>query len=302
MPVRVKNNPDLALNLVEHKDLIFPSLAEDDNKYTAGTLFLLAGSSGMTGAASLAALAALRTGIGLLNIGIPQSLNPIMEVKITEGLTIPLPETDQSTISLKALPIIRDRIEWADSIIIGPGSGRDKETLQVLTESIRYCHELKKPTLIDADALFALSLNTDLITSLGSNFILTPHHGEFKRLSSFTKEEIRYEPWRCLQDYLKDKSFLINLKGAPSIVGSADGQIYINPTGNAGLAKGGSGDVLSGIIGGLMGRGISPLDAAITGNYIHGEAADMLLTAMGINSMLPSDLIEMLPQIFEMLI
>jgi NAD(P)H-hydrate epimerase len=300
MPESVKNAEKITLNQVEFSDLSFPTIEDDAHKYSSGKLFILAGSPGMTGAASLTASAALRSGVGLVNIGIPQSLNPVMEVKITEGLTVPLTETIEGMVSKDALPGIINRIDWADAIIIGPGCGRGEEPLQVLRDSLLHCLNTSTPTVVDADALFALSEDQDLCNKLSSDFLLTPHHGEFLRLTSFTREQLLTEPWLCLEQYLSDKNFHVNVKGAPSIVGTSDGQIYINPTGNAGLAKGGSGDVLAGIIGGLMARGLDPDEAAITGNYIHGEAADLLLSSYGVVSILPSDLIDVLSELFDL--
>jgi NAD(P)H-hydrate epimerase len=299
MPEDVKNSKSVALNHVEFSDLTFPILEDDAHKYTAGKLFVLAGSPGMTGAATLTASAALRTGVGLVNIGIPQSLNAVMEIKITEGLSVPLAETIEGSVAIEALPGIKDRINWADAVVIGPGCGRSDETLETLRASIQYCLETETPTLVDADGLYALSEDTELCARLNSGFLLTPHHGEFLRLMAVTKEKIQTEPWQCLWDYLNDKKYTVNLKGAPSMVGTPDGQIYINSTGNASLAKGGSGDVLAGIIGGLIARGLDPKEAAITGNYIHGEAADLLLSSQADVSILPSDLIDILPELFD---
>ena len=299
MPEEIKNSASVNLNQIEYSDLSFPYLEDDAHKYISGKLFILAGSPGMTGAAALTASAALRTGVGLVNIGIPQSLNTVMEIKITEGLTVPLAETIEGSVAKDALPGIKDRIDWADAVVIGPGCGRSEETRETLVESIKYCQETKIPTLIDADGLFALSEDPELCKQLNANFLLTPHHGEFIRLSQISKEELQEEPWQCLDDYLKNKKFTINLKGAPSMVGAPDGQIYINSTGNAALAKGGSGDVLAGIIGGLMARGMEIVQAAITGNYILGEAADILLSSQATVSILPSDLVEILPELFE---
>lgn len=290
---------NLKLNLVEKKDIRLPALREDTHKYSSGKLFVLAGSPGMTGAVYLSAAAAMRTGIGLVNIGIPESLNTILEEKITEALTVPLPETNSKTFSKDALPKIEERIEWADSVLIGPGIGREAETINVIIESINLCLKHKKPTLIDADALFALSENLDILNKLNSDFVLTPHHGEFLRFTEYEKDELITKPWEFLQNFMKDKNFVLNLKGAPSMVGMPNGQIFINSTGNQGLAKGGSGDVLSGIIAGLMCRGMNSKHAAIAGNYIHGLAADELIDIKGITAMLPSDLIEIMPNIIK---
>ena len=300
MPDFVINDPAVKINLVEYNDLLFPVLDDDAHKYNAGKLFILAGSPGMTGAASLAASAALRTGVGLVNVGIPAGLNAVMEVKLTEALTVPLAETASGGLSDKALPKIKERLEWADAVVIGPGCGRDPETISTLIGVIRICQETGKPTLIDADALFALAQNPKVTSTLGRNFVLTPHHGEFLRLCPLEKENLAREPWLVLQTFLSDKLFALNLKGAPSMVGVPEGHIYINSTGHAGLAKGGSGDVLSGIIGGLMARGLEPVEAAITGNYVHGEAADLLYTNYGAMALLPSDLLAKLPEIFRL--
>jgi NAD(P)H-hydrate epimerase len=299
MPEDVKNSESVTLNQVEFSDLTFPVLEDDAHKYTAGKLFILAGSPGMTGAAALTASAALRTGVGLVNVGIPQSLNSVLEIKITEGLSVPLAETTEGSVAKEALPGIKDRINWADAVVIGPGCGRSEETRETLRESIQYCLETDTPTLIDADGLYALSEDIKLCARLNSGFLLTPHHGEFLRLTTNNKGKIQTEPWQFLWDYLKDKKCTVNLKGSPSMVGTPDGQIFINSTGNASLAKGGSGDVLAGIIGGLMARGLGPNEAAITGNYIHGEAADLLLSSQAAVSILPSDLIDILPELFD---
>ena len=134
---------------------------------------------------------------------------------------------------------------------------------------------------------------------LNSKVLLTPHHGEFLRLAPFQKEDLINHPWRCLEEFLSEKNVIVNLKGAPSMVGIPNGDIFINPTGNPGLAKGGSGDVLAGIIGGLMARGLNMSSAAITGNYIHGEAADILVDVYGTTCLLPSDLIDVLPELLD---
>ena len=289
----------LKLNLIEKNDIILPKLEANTHKYSSGKLFILAGSPGMTGAAYLSAAGALRTGIGLINIGIPKSLNEIIEKKITEALTVPLPEISAGSFSLAGLKTIQAKIEWADSVLIGPGIGRETETLQLVIEIIKFCIKQKKLTLIDADALFALSEFPEVIKKLTSNFVLTPHYGEFLRLSGYDKNELINKPWELLQNFLSDKKFIVNLKGAPSIVGQKDGQVFINPTGNQGLAKGGSGDVLSGIIAGLMGRGLDSLHSAINGNYIHGLAADKLIDKKGMVSMLPSDLLDQIPTIIK---
>ncbi|MFC2088295.1 NAD(P)H-hydrate dehydratase [Calditrichota bacterium] len=299
IPDSKSNSDQFKLNLVEEKDIRLPALREDTHKYSSGKLFILAGSPGMTGAAYLSAAAALRTGVGLINIGIPHSLNAIMEEKITEALTLPLPETKALTFSKDGLQKIEEKIDWADTVLIGPGIGRETETLEVVIETIKLCLKKNKPTLVDADALFVLSQNSDILKSLTSDFVLTPHHGEFLRFTNDDKEELISKPWEFLQKFLANKQFVLNLKGAPSMVGIPNGQVYINSTGNQGLAKGGSGDVLSGIIAGFMCRGMNAKNASIAGNYIHGLAAEELVSIKGITAMLPSDLLAVIPKILK---
>jgi hydroxyethylthiazole kinase-like uncharacterized protein yjeF len=296
IPFDQKRFAKIGLNYINQQDITLPQTAGNENKYSAGKLFILAGSPGMTGAAVLAAQGALRIGTGLIMIGIPQSLNTTMEVKITEALTHPLPETSAGTLSVKGLSDISERIAWADTVLIGPGIGRNAETVQLVSQVCQMCNNANKPTVLDADGLFALSTLPELPSQLKACFLLTPHHGEFMRLSGYTKAAMAREPWRCVQAYLKDKSFIINLKGAPSLVANPEGSCFVNSTGNPTLAKGGSGDVLAGVCAGLMTRGLSPLQAAISGNYMHGLAADYMADAIGMIPALPGDLQQFLPQ------
>jgi len=141
----------------------------------------------------------------------------------------------------------------------------------------------------------------EIITQLGESFLLTPHHGEFIRLSHHSRTEMATEPWRCVQSYIKDKLFTINLKGAPSCVVIPDSSCFVNSTGNPTLAKGGSGDVLAGLCAGFMSRGLSPLQAAISGNFLHGLAADKMAEALGVISALPGDLLTFLPRVIKSL-
>lgn len=291
----------IKLNLVEDSDISLPALEADTHKYRSGKLFILAASAGMTGAATLSAQAALQTGVGLVYVGIPRTLNPVMETKLTEALTTPLPETACHSLATEALPKIKDRIDWADAVVIGPGIGRNEETMQVVRDSILYCAEKNKPALLDADALFAISEKPSLLKKLNSGFLLTPHHGEFLRFVNCEKEELLARPWQIASDFMKTHKFVLNLKGVPSMTVENKAGIFVNNTGNQSLAKGGSGDVLSGLAGGLLARGISAFQASITANYIHGYAADICAAEKGITSSLPGDLLEFIPTVINFL-
>ena len=253
----------------------------------------------MTGAAYLSAAAALRTGVGLVNLGIPASLNPILEAKITEALTVPLPDNGDGFLSEKALEKVIERCQWADAVVIGPGCGREAKTLQVLKDAILWCAENEKPALIDADALYAISQNRELLSKLTDKIVLTPHHGEFLRMADSSAEKLKQKPWEALGEFTNKTKAVINLKGAPSLVGDNEGKLFINPNGNEGLAKGGSGDALSGLIGGLIARGLPVRDAAVYGNFIHGAAADLLAEEMGTTAMIPSELLDIIPAIIK---
>jgi hydroxyethylthiazole kinase-like uncharacterized protein yjeF len=299
IPENIRHTATVKVNLVEPDDIELPWLPEDTHKYQSGKLFILAGSPGMTGAAYLSAAAALRTGIGLVNLGVPQSLNAILETKITEALTVPLADDALGNLTPEALAQIRDRCDWADAVIIGPGCGRSESTQKVLAEAISYCSEINRPLLLDADALYVLAQQPELQQVLTSNTVLTPHHGEFLRLKDMSRDQFESTPWQVLTEYCAVQKAIVNLKGAPSMTGQPDGKIFINSSGNEGLAKGGSGDVLSGLIGGLMARGMPAADAAVAGNYIHGAAADLLAENIGATSMLPGELLNYIAPVIK---
>jgi len=299
MPETVENDPDIWLNLVEDEDILLPRPSSWQNKYSAGTVFILSGSPGMTGAAIMAAQSASIAGSGLVTVGIPEKLHTVLETKLTEELTIPLPCTDTSVISAAALAKIYEKIDWCSAFLIGPGLGREDQTLSIMKSSIEYALKKDKPMVIDADALFYLSKHPELFDKLRENVVLTPHHGEFIRLSKNSKHEMQAQPWLALHKFLENLNCIVNLKGAPSIVGSSDRGLFINSTGNESLAKGGSGDVLAGLIAGFLGRGISADNAAIFGNYFHGQAADEAVQDMTITSLQPTDLLGYLKRIIR---
>ncbi|MGD9486593.1 MAG: NAD(P)H-hydrate dehydratase [Calditrichaceae bacterium] len=291
LPEFLQSSDDIRVNLIEKKDIILPEATAWQNKYTAGKVFMLAGSAGMTGAAVMSAMAAQVTGAGLIIVGIANSLNPILENKLTEPLTLPLPEDEQGILSQNALPLIYEKMDWADAILIGPGMGRHPKTMKLIAQVIEYGITQNKNLVIDADALYLLSEKKDILTRLNANHILTPHYGEFLRLSGDSTSSLRAEPWEGLRRFNNKYHCTVNLKGAPSVVGHKDEGLFINSTGNQGLAKGGSGDVLAGLTAGFLARKVEPLNAAIYANYILGMAGDTAKYEMGMTSYTPVDLI-----------
>lgn len=299
MPSFVEQDENVRLDLIDSEDIKLPRPDAWQNKYSAGTVFILAGSPGMTGAAVMAAQSAAITGAGLVYVGIPETLNIIMESKLTEQLTLPLPSDENGVLKNEAMELIRDKIDWADAFLVGPGMGRKKGTLEAIKSSIRYALESKTPTVIDADGLFLLSQEQELTSQLDESFILTPHHGEFIRISGHKKNDMRSAPWQALEEFIESHGCTVNLKGAPSMTGLQSKGIFINSTGNEGLAKGGSGDILAGLIVGFLSRQISSLDSAVFANWFHGRAADQAAEKISICGYQPTDLIYYLKEIIN---
>ena len=290
IPPFVLNKDDVKVSILEDDDIVLPFRYEDTHKYECGKVAVLAGSKGYTGAAALTAEAALKIGAGLVLLGIPESINPIMEQKLTEVITRPLPETDQQTIGKKSLPAIRELLEWCDVLAIGPGLGRTAEVQQTVRTIL---NDFNKPVVIDADALFALANHPNILSKEPHpNWILTPHHGEFRRfLPGESKESLAARRIELAQQFASDNGLVLLLKGAPSMVALPDKRVLINSTGNAGLASGGTGDVLTGFIAGLLAQGFPPDEAAYTGSFIHGLTADFVVEEETIYTLLAGDLI-----------
>ncbi|MCF7922256.1 MAG: NAD(P)H-hydrate dehydratase [Candidatus Marinimicrobia bacterium] len=260
------------------------------HKYTAGKVFIIAGSQGFTGAALLASTAALRSGAGLVRLALPESLGSIAESLSMETVVDYLAETSTHGISLKALTDLRRGCEWADSIVIGPGLGRHPETIQTVKEIVA---ETNKPLVIDADALFALSEDPDILGQRTAPTIITPHAGEFKRL---IKQGENLQPtWRDAREFATTQDVSVLLKGAPSLIAFPSGKIIMNSTGYAGMATAGSGDVLSGVIASLWAQWPDDPDILSFAMYIHGKAAEINRPQRGVLGLIASDIVDALP-------
>ncbi len=283
-PLDVEDDPNIEVHLIDESDLSIEPPDPELHKHTAGRVFILGGSTGMTGAVVLAAKGASLAGAGLVISGVAESLNPVLETKLTEQMSLALPEYTPGVLGKSAFSLIKEKIDWAHGVLVGPGIGRDAETIQLLDQVIQYAVKQKKKIIIDADALFFLSTKPEIIKSLNGNVLLTPHFGEFGRLFPKSKKVLKNQPWKALQDFNKQCKAVTNLKGAPSMVGKKEDGVFINPTGNPGLAKGGTGDLLAGIITGLTAGGMDLTEAAVTANFIHGKAADNAVAKWGMRS------------------
>ncbi|MCM8807962.1 MAG: NAD(P)H-hydrate dehydratase [Candidatus Omnitrophica bacterium] len=270
---------------------------KDTHKGDYGHLFIIGGSPGLTGAVCLAGISALRSGCGLVTIGIPESLNQIIEIKLTEVMSLPLPETEDHYFSLNAYEKTYEFIEKkADCVLIGPGISLHQETKKFVKKIIP---EIKKPLIIDADALKIISENIEILKFLEKP-ILTPHPGEMCYLTGLSIKEIQKNREKVAVEFAQKYNVILILKGYKTIV--TDGEkTYINLTGNPGMATAGSGDVLAGIIGGLLATGEEKFISAKYGVLIHGLAGDIAKREKGEISLIASDIIEKIPIAFKYL-
>ena len=272
----------------------------NSHKGSYGRVFIVAGSPGMTGAAYMCGKSALRSGAGLVTVGIPESLNPVMEVKLTCVMTLPLPETASGTISGAAKSKILDFADKCDVIVIGPGLSQQPETKALVIALIQ---EVNLPIILDADGLNAIQGELGLLENINQNIILTPHPGELARLMNRTSSEIQYNRKDVAKEFIttinqnNNKEIILVLKGNKTVVINYN-NIYINNTGNPGMASAGSGDVLSGIIGALIAQGFTAFTAAQLAVYIHGRAGDLAAKQKGEVSIIATDIIDCLSNVF----
>ncbi len=266
------------------------------HKGNYGRIFILAGSRGMSGACVLTSNAALRSGAGLVTVGVPESLVLPLAKRFTEAMTKPLPETGSGSPDRRAFQSIRSFLKNQDVLAAGPGLSQNPST-QSLIRKLVLCST--KLMVIDADGLNAFYGKINLLKKLKAPAILTPHPGEFLRLFGGSLPKNKKE--RCKRALQVSRQYKITLvlKGHETVVASPDGKIYVNLTGNPGMATAGSGDVLTGMIAALLGQGLKPFDAAKTGVYLHGLAGDLAAQKIGEISLVAGDLIDYLPRAFQ---
>ena len=274
-------------------DLVLSILPDRDpwgHKGTFGKILLLCGSRGYTGAAYLSAMGSLRSGAGLVFLGVPESIYAIEAIKLNEPVVFPLPD-ELGMLSERAIPEILERISRMDAVLIGPGLGQSEGTLSVVKAVLE---NAKCPVVLDADGINLISQHKDVLRGRTAQTILTPHDGEFARIGGIIGKD-RMDSAASLAGEL---GCIVLLKGHETCI--TDGQLaYLNHTGNPGMAVGGSGDVLAGIIVSLLGQGISPLEAAACGAWLHGAAGDLCAKQIGQYGMLPTDMLQMLPRLMK---
>ncbi len=307
LPRRAVHSQGIQVNWTQQSQISewVPTRRANSHKGTYGRVFVLAGSTGMSGAATLASKGALRAGAGLVTLGLPESLNRILETKVSEVMTLPLPETTEGSLALSAKSQILDFIEQTSSVLaIGPGLSRHPETVQLVHALV---YEMSNSMVIDADALNALSdCETDqslkcttlenLLSSIPPHTVLTPHPGEMSRLTGRSVPEIEDNRIEIAQIFARTHELVLVLKGVPTVVVSDSGEVSLNSNGNPGMATAGMGDVLTGVIAGLIAQGVPSYRAAVVGVYLHGLAGDISAELTGLHGLMAEDVLDSIPK------
>lgn len=277
--------------------LLLPPKMDYDNKFTTGRVLVAGGSTGLTGAACMAATAALRSGAGVVSAAVPAGLNAIFEQKLLEVMTVPLADTGSGHLAEKALDRLLDAAGNFDCVALGPGLGRDHESAALVASFLGHS---ALTVVLDADGLGAMAGRLPSLKKRLAPTILTPHTGELARLLQMDPKEVKARRLSAAKAAAKKSGAIVVLKGSSTII--TDGaETVLSPTGNPGLATAGSGDVLTGVISALAAKGLRPFDAAAAGVYIHGLAADMAAGDTGEDNLIASDLIDYLPLAFASL-
>ena len=269
---------------------LLPDRKLDSHKGDFGRILLLCGSEGYTGAAALSAMGALRSGAGLVYLGVPRCIYAIEAVKLTEPIVFPLPD-EGGTVSVHALKQVLSLLPKMDAVLIGPGLGCSQGVTELVNGVLQ---EFKGPVVLDADGINAIAPHKDILRGREGVTVLTPHAGEFHRLGG----DITGDRLKDATCFAAEFGCVLLLKGHDTLI--TDGKTtYVNPTGNPGMAVGGSGDVLSGMLVSLLGQGMEPLLASACAAYLHGAAGDDCARDLGQYGMLPTDMLQILPRLMK---
>ena len=273
---------------------LFRPRSPQAHKGSGGHCLIVAGSTGKSGAAAMAANSAVRTGSGLVSLAVPAGLNALLEVKTTEAMTIPVGPEGAGFLRAGFLAALLRAAKGKDAVALGPGLGAAASTVYLLHSLVS---SLTLPLVLDADGLNAVAAAPQLLASRsGRTTVLTPHPGEMARLTGLSVAQVEADRIGCARDFAVRHQVYLVLKGARSIVAAPDGRIAINASGNPGMASGGMGDVLTGVLVSLLGQGYDPFAACRLGVFIHGYAADLLVEGKGFQGLNATDVQEMLPR------
>lgn len=306
-PAELLRSDKISVNLIQDKDVLtfLPERSKYSHKGTYGHVLIIAGSRGKTGAALMAARACLRTGAGLVTIGVPESLVNSFQSRVTEEMILPLADKGNGTLALNAGDEILNFLDKRGNVLaIGPGLSVDDEIARLVHGIIS---KSRVPMVIDADGLNAVARKTGILKTAGAPIILTPHPGEMKRLLG-GQGETMVDPADIDRNRIniaisfsrKMKAYLV-LKGVPTVTATPGGKAFINSTGNPGMASAGTGDVLTGMIAALLAQKLNPREAAVSGVYMHGLIGDMIAEKKGQHSLIASDIIDYIPRVLRSL-
>ena len=294
LPGSLLSDEHIRCNLIED-NLVkgwIPFRQATSHKGDYGKLLVIAGSRGMAGAACLAAEAAARIGAGLVSLVVPHDIYEPVASKLTEVMVIPVSQTAEGTISKDALPVIKAMLEKSDVLALGPGLSTNQETAETIRRIVSFS---TIPVVLDADGLNAFVDHTDAFEQTKSPLVLTPHPGEMARLAGIPVDTVQGDRLQVSRSWSSNWGAVLVLKGARSIVATPEGNTYICATGNPGMATGGSGDVLTGIIAGLLAQGMDAAVAAAAGVHLHGKAGDMAAGEKGMMGLIAGDILQSLP-------
>lgn len=304
IPMDLQNKVVCSVQTIEkeYASAVLPKRKFDGHKGDFGKVMVVGGTIGYTGAPYLTASSAVRSGCGLVFIGVPESIWAVEASKCVSAMPFPLPEktdimTKRSTlIAAKALAVVEEKLAACDVLALGPGMGREAQAEQLVLDLLR---QTDKPVVLDADGINALEKHMDVLDARrGRITILTPHDGEFVRIGgNFSAGRIE-----AAKAFAQEHGCILVLKGHRTITATPEGTALVNTTGNSGLAKGGSGDVLTGIIASLLAQGATPVQAAALGVWMHGRAGDLAAKQLTEYAMTPVDIVENLPKVFRELL
>jgi ADP-dependent NAD(P)H-hydrate dehydratase / NAD(P)H-hydrate epimerase len=286
--------PESSIYLMTEEDAgnMLPERARDAHKRECGSVLVVGGSPGLTGAAALCAQAALRTGAGLVTLGVPEGVHDIVEVKLTEVMTRPLPQTSQRTLSLDAAGVVNELSVGSDVLALGPGLSTEGETPDAVREIVR---TVGKTVVLDADGLNAMVGYTRLFEERAGPLVLTPHPGEMARLIDGDTDRVQSNRVAIASEMAARWGVVVVLKGAGTVTAEPGGSVWINSTGNPGMSTAGMGDVLTGCIAAFIAQGVDTFNAAALGVYYHGCAADLVSAMDGMIGMTAGDVLRHLP-------
>ena len=310
-PAELLHSESIKTGTIEQKDasVLLPARSRYSHKGDYGHVLIVAGSRGKTGAALMAAKACLRSGAGMLTIGVPETLLDIYQQRVTEEMVLPLPDNGQGVLSERASSAILDFLnKKADVLALGPGISTGPGVTKLLLTLLM---SVTAPMVLDADAINSLAGHTEKLLKAKAPLILTPHTGEMARLLSKRKgneksgvehremrRKIERDRVNCAVSFSKERGVCLILKGAPTIISEPGGRTYINTTGNPGMATAGAGDVLTGMAAAFLAQGLDPVDTSILSVFLHGLAGDIAASEKGMHSLIATDIIEKLPEAF----